>query len=448
MDEGSEGTINAMTQWRTSALTEIYQTAGVAGIEDLITACANPPIVGNILAETAWRDDIPWPEWIIAKGEDFTLGTPMTQCISGFLCASYSQASNNLPQKVIALGQQAGWDAVKFARFLVLAKPEPETWQLAKICGPKVHAAYWQNVQPRLFRYQEDPEFVLEHLLEAKRPRTVLGCCAASLDRISPRHIYVALQQFLQGEESDVPQIDSYDLTEMLEHLEKSGEIEKTELIRLEFSLFPALGYGQETHAAALYEGVMSEPALFTELICLCYKPKHGEQEEATEVTQAAAKYAYGVLHACKRLPGTRTDGSIDGETFTQFINKTRQLCRDADRLDVCDSKLGEILAHAPADKDGIWPCTPVRKLLDRPELEEMRLGFNIGTNNKRGVTTRGFLDGGDQERDLAAHYREQAERLHNSYPNVAAMLEEIAKGYECDGKGEDVQASLRKEQF
>ena len=105
-------------------------------------------------------------------------------------------------------------------------------------------------------------------------------------------------------------------------------------------------------------------------------------------------------------------------------------------------------MLHAPADEDGAWPCAPVRELLDRPELEKMRNGFHIGTRNKRGITCRLPYDGGDQERDLAAYYRAQATRAQYSHPNVAGMLEGIAKGYEHDGKREDTQANLMKEQF
>nr|VFK09360.1 MAG: hypothetical protein BECKLPF1236B_GA0070989_10089 [Candidatus Kentron sp. LPFa] len=405
-DKGSEERNNTITRIRTSALTEIHQACGMAGIETLITACAEPHIVETTLAKTAWLNDIPWPEWIAEKGEGFAPSAPMTRCISGFLLAISQPASNDLLRKVIALGERHGWDADKFARFLVLVRVEPETWRLTEECGVEVHAAYWQRVQPTIFFHQKEPEFVLERLLEFKRPRTALSCCNSSLEQVSPRRLYAALQQFLQGEETDASQIDPYDLPEMLKRLEKSGEIEKNELIRLEFGLFPALGYGQESRAAALYEGIMSEPSLFTELIRLCYRPKHGGQEEPTETTQAAAERAYSILQACERLPGTRPDGSIDGEELTRFINATRKLCREADRLEVCDSTLGQILAHAPKDKDGVWPCAPVRDLLERPELEEMRRGFQIGTYNKRGITVRAHGKGGGQERALAAQYQ------------------------------------------
>ena len=114
----------------------------------------------------------------------------------------------------------------------------------------------------------------------------------------------------------------------------------------------------------------------------------------------------------------------------------------------MCDQTLGQILAHAPADEDGTWPFSPVRELLDSPDLEEMRSGFCIGIWNKRGATSRSPWDGGDQERTLATYFREQAERVQYSHPVVATMLEGIAKNYERYGKREDIEANLRKESF
>lgn len=309
----------ATVQSRISALTEIHQTYGIIGIENLIAACAEPGIVGFTLPKVPWRDEISWPEWIVAKGGDFTLGAPMTQCISAFIPAIPPPASGDLLQKVIAFGRQAGWDAAKIPRFLIMARMEQEIWRLANSCGPDIYKAYWQGVRPYRVHNKDDLEFILEHLLEAKRPRTALWYCQYSLEKIDPRQLFAALQQLLYAEEKDGPKIEPYHLTKILGRLQNSDEIEKNELIQLEFSLFPALRYGREYHAAALYKAIMSEPALFTDLIRLCYKPEHGEQEKPTAATQAAAKCAFGILYACKRLPGTQADGSIDGEAFTRY---------------------------------------------------------------------------------------------------------------------------------
>lgn len=439
-----------LTLARIAALTEIQNSLGMAGVDTLIAVCNEPSSVGAALAEMNWTE-IQWVEWFIAKGGDFTQGEAMTGCISGILRSTPFPRSIESLEQGMTKADQLSWDIPKRARFLNLARPERETWNLAAACGNDVDMAYWTIAQPSLYRHESDADYlhVLHRLLEAKRPRTALQCCQYELERVDAPQLHSMLKQFLAGEEPDGPRLDSWHLGKMLERLETSNAIEKMALIQLEFGLFPALGYGQEARAHALYAGVMTEPALFTELICYVYKPEHGERDEPiTDAIRAAAETAWKILHACKQQPGAQKDGSIDTNTFTEFIDTARELCRQADRLTMCEQTLGQILAHAPADEDGTWPFLPARDVLDRAELEEMRKGFVIGVHNKRGVTSRSPWDGGDQERHLAAHYRGLAEKVQSTHPGVAATLEKIAKSYEDEGRREDVDAGLRKEGY
>jgi hypothetical protein len=226
--------------------------------------------------------------------------------------------------------------------------------------------------------------------------------------------------------------------------------VDRAQLIRLEFGLFPALRSGRDDEPApALYAAMMSDPNLFTELLCMCYKPTNERHREPlSEGGQVAAKIARDILFHCRRQPGTQSDGTIDRSAFLNFIRETRQLCREADRLSKCDVTLGQILAHAPADPDGTWPFEPARSILDQPELEEIRHGFQIGVMNKRGVTWRALDGGGDQERELASRYHSYAHAVCNSHPNVAVALEGIARSYELEGRREDLDAQLERENY
>lgn len=439
---------DALAPMRESALEEVFKSHGLQGIERLIAECAEPGTVGSSLAAMEWSM-VDWPNWIASKGEDYTPGLHMTWCIGGLLRAMPSPKSVELLRAVLFIGNQRGWDGAKRARFLALARPDRETWQLALKNGAETDKAYWQCVRPDCWQHDDDLSFVMHRLLEAKRPRTALKCCQFVIGQTNPKLLFSALQQFMAGEESDGPIIDSWHLGKMLEQLETGGEIEKFALVQLEFGLFPALAWGQEARAATLYESIMSEPSLFAELISLVYKPRHKEREEPlTEGARTAATHAWKILRACTRMPGTGTDGRIDADAFTQFIDAVRDLCRQADRQAVGDLTLGEILAHAPADEDGTWPFSSAREVLEQLESDDMRRGFSVGVFNKRGVTCRSPWDGGGQERELAVYYRGQAERVQYSHPNVAVMLEGIAKDYECHGKREDDEANFRKEGF
>lgn len=445
--EDPQGTEKVTAELRVSALSEIYQVEGTTGVENLIGICAEPGIVGAKLAEFTWGGAF-FAEWVAAKLESFVTGSHMATCIAGFLRTAPSQASNDLLKKIVEKGGKSGWPPMKLASVLILATPNRETWTLVESCGNDVNAEYWHSIQPHHQIDDEDLNFVMEQLLEAKRPMSALCCCQYKLQKTAPSKIFLALQMLLHCREIDGPKIQTWHLEKMLERLESSGEFERLTLAQLEFGLFPFLQHGEGKIANSLYEAITSEPELLKELICALYKPENGEPEEVTDATQATAERAWDVLHHCKRLPGTQSDGSIDADKFTQFIQETRKLCSDAGRPTMCDQTLGGILAHAPADEDGTWPFGPAREILEAFEVEEMRVGFITGTLNKRGVTSRSPWAGGDQERDLAEHYRDQAEKVQHSHPNVAAMLDHIAKRYERYGKREDVEANLRKEGF
>jgi len=448
-DEEIRGRGGLQQKARNSALIEIFQVLGIDGVERLILECGDAAVVGAALAETGCGKE-KWAEWIAEKGNEFTLGEPMTFCISGLLCRLQEPNSTALIKEILGQADTQKWRAERLASFLVLARAEPACWEQAAACGAETDQAYWSLVNPGLLRGEDAKmDFVLRKLLEANRPRTALRCCQYDLKQVDAKLLFEMLQRFMQGEEPQGMLPDSWHLGEMLTHLEKYEEIEKSALIQLEFGLFPALRYGQESRAALLYHSIMTEPALFADLIRIRYKPAHGEWEEPiTDAHRDAAGTVWSILHGCARQPGTGSDGTIDHDVFRQFINDARELCRQADRLDSCDSIIGQILAHAPSDEDGLWPFAPARKVLEPIEMKEMRAGFHIGARNKRGVTTRLPCDGGGQERDLADHYRSFAEKLHLSQPNVANLLEKIARSYEHDGKSEDAEANLRKEGY
>lgn len=435
-----------LKETRMSALAHIYSTLGICGIENLVISCGNPWAIGFTLS-CIELDDNQLINWIVKNPNNLHSNSKIANCLSGFLHTTPEPV--NIITKLIDHGKTRGWAETEIVALLTLAKPNEETLLLAVACGKETEIAYWNKITPNEFYCAETYSLSLisEKLLEVCRPRTALKLCTYEFKTIYPTLLYKVIHQSLLQEEAGVDFIDSWYLEEMLEYLENSNEINRHELIQLEFGLFPLLAYEQEFRASFLYEGIMSEPQLFTELICILYKPEHEEREEPiNDGLRAAADRAWRILHHCTRLPGTQADGSIDHNAFTHFINSTRELCKQADRLTMCDQTLGNILAHSPEDKDGTWPFAPARDILEYTEMKQMRRGFSVGVWNKRGMTTRSPWDGGNQERILAAHYRTKAAAAQCTHPNVALMLEAIAKDYEYDGKCEDIEAQLRKE--
>lgn len=163
------------------------------------------------------------------------------------------------------------------------------------------------------------------------------------------------------------------------------------------------------------------------------------------EAAQAFASNAWSALHHCKVIPGQGPSGAVNANTLSQWAAEARKLCRDGDRAEIGDQTIGQILANARVGDDGLWPVEGVRELLDLEDGDEIRRGFYVGTMNGRGVTSRGYDEGGGQERALAARYAEYAQGLEN-YPRLADTLMKLQEHYENEALREDVDANLRIE--
>jgi hypothetical protein len=323
------------------------------------------------------------------------------------------------------------------------------TWALGEGLGPEVEEAYWRQCRPDLWLRDasEDFRFALQRLVRAGRPRTALQLCHLDVKNIEPALLMDMIEGLLRGEEPDGALLSSWDVGNVVDALEANSAVDRERLTRLEFGLLRLLGYGGESKARALYSAVMTQPKLFAELINLVFRPRHAERvESSTDQERNAARTAWALLRNSPTIPGQGTGGQMDAKAIAQFVTEVRELCRQSDRLEVCDITVGEILARAPAGEGGVWPHEAVREILDLPEHGDIRRGISTGLFNKRGVTSRAYHEGGRLERDLADDYRRHADALRNAYPLLAATLDLMADSYEHHARREDTQAKLRIE--
>jgi len=441
----------AVGSMRVEALREIYKREGMDGVHRLVESVQTQAHVGWTLALL----EIPAKEvaaWIVGQGGTLARPGPVAEATMHLLQMAGNDYSLEVVHAVLEKARHKQWDSSQRARFLALARAGKVTWEILATCGPEAEAAYWETIELGSWVHCPAEEFEHAHrkLLDAGRPRTALDVCKFCLDEVPPELLAEMLERTVAGEESKGPLPDSWHLGEMVDRLEKPGAIPETRLVRLEFTLVPLLGLGNEQRAKALYSAVTSQPQVFVDILCLVYKPESQDgPTESSDRVRTAARTACSVLRACRTLPGTQPDGSIDEEALVRFIDAARTLCKVADRLTMCDQTLGQILAHACVDQsDGVWPSRSVRDVLDRPELAQVRRGFILGAQNKRGVTVRAPDEGGGQERKLADEYKTWAEKLRSSHPFLAAALDDIAESYEQDGLYEDLEARLQIEGY
>lgn len=144
------------------------------------------------------------------------------------------------------------------------------------------------------------------------------------------------------------------------------------------------------------------------------------------------------------RVPGSRDDGTVDEDALLAWVEKARKLAEQKDRLERCDSKIGELFArHNHKEADGSWPCIPIRDALEEVGTEDILVGFEIGIFNKRGGHFRSLAEGGQQERGLAKDFHAWADSCKIDWPKTAASLQRVAERYEEEARREDAQSLL-----
>ena len=166
--------------------------------------------------------------------------------------------------------------------------------------------------------------------------------------------------------------------------------------------------------------------------------------KSAPEKAIKLAKCGYKLLDSLKRSPGHDTLGELQPELLAKWVKTVREGCAELARLDIADIYLGKLFSCAPEGKDGIWPCEPVREVMEDIQSEKISNGVCTGLYNSRGAHSRG--EGGDQERALAEKYREWARALQYSHSFVASsVLMGMVRMYEHDANREDTEASIRR---
>jgi hypothetical protein len=122
--------------------------------------------------------------------------------------------------------------------------------------------------------------------------------------------------------------------------------------------------------AKVLVRALSEQPPLFVQMLSALYKPSEDSGVEDLEPdnfehARAVPNQAFQLLELWNRIPGTRDDGTIDGEALENWVKEARSLAKAAGRAEVADSRIGNMLSASPLGTDGNWPAEGVRDVLD-----------------------------------------------------------------------------------
>jgi hypothetical protein len=336
------------------------------------------------------------------------------------------------------------------ARLLQTAPDLAEAWHLASDLGEEVERPYWREFSPT----GRGPDFALVNEAAASMLRfdrvvgalDLLNLYVRSDDRrVSPDLVLDALERLIvlsQSHDEPIQQLSSYELNGLLDYV-RDASVSEDRLATLEWQFLPALGY--DARSPVLERQLARDPKFFVEILSLVFKPKNSDRD--ADVQPHVAQNAYRLLDQWRIIPGSTAEGEpVDAAALVEWTEETRRLLVEADRREIGDVQIGHVLAHAPGDDDGTWPTRPVRDLIERIASSDLDDGFRVEIFNKRGATSRGLFDGGEQERVLAQRYNDWATRIADEWPRTASVLSDLARGYEHDARREDDEAERRRE--
>lgn len=344
------------------------------------------------------------------------------------------------------LESEAGkqWSSEKRAALLVSLPHDKPTFDFVESLGAADEAAYWQLACPWRIEARSDLALAVRKLIAAGRPG--MACRILSLSTrkdgagVPPELVADALEGLLAGPPDMTP--EGYDIEELLNTLVKAEGFDRDRVALLEWALLPA---GGRRSPKVLHQKLAEDPAFFAAVVSwMCGR----KDEDSTEpLPDELSSRAYRLLHSWRQVPGSLSDGNIDGAALKQWVAEARQALEERDLLGIGDQKLGEALSGSPAGSDGAWPHEAVREVIEEVRSDDVETGIALGKFNSRGVISRSIEKGGDDERSLAREYSKHAETVRNGpWPRTAALLDGMATDYRAHGRHEDRRTELDAE--
>lgn len=442
----------ALRARRADAVGAILSAGGVEAVLEFAGAVEQPHAVGAALADyDASSDDA-----VLASMDAAPDST--TLAALGYFGQRYAELGREGLERMIAnrsLTPQVTADLLRSP------PPRERTWSGVDGFGSEVAAEYWARVGYGDLGVPEETRDLVEvsgRLRGAGRCESAtillsLGTADHGLRLEFAEEAAACLEQLI---EHSLPaswnrNTAQWHLAALLEVLDRHhGSLAAGRAAAIEWHLLPLLQQYPALKAPSLYREMVRDPAFFVRLVELAFRPAEArgtDRPALTEAQQSHALNAHVALHRwpeSRFAPGAEEASNIGAEQLAEWVERAREHLAAIDRTEAGDTMIGTALAASPTDPDGEWPGTAVRDLLEQLQNDRIDAGLCTAVMNRRGVSRRGLAEGGVQERELAAGYRQKA-RHFCQWPRTAAMFDGLARTYEHFAGIEDREAEAHR---
>jgi addiction module HigA family antidote len=440
-----------VSKLRQAALRQVWNEAGYSGIVRLcLLGDASFAIGSHVVTGVLDEQQVLAFIYSLVSDQSQEFRPKLDRCLSGILARLEAAVRHQVLATMIERFHTEGEaGAIKVQRLLQHAPFGAETWIYVDKLKPEAREKYWKQVSAYWNRHSPaELNRSIDELLNVERPHVAFATLMDFKDIDSKR--LIRLLDKVARSSSAPPNFEpsGYYLSEALEELSRRTDVPREELTRLEFTYIQMLRHSE--HGIPNLERELSEsPDLFIQVLALVYKRSDNGEDppelrlQNVENAKAVAEAAYALLTDSKLIPGTNEHGQIDASRLGSWLFKSRALAREHARKEIGDFVIGQLLARCPIGADEVWPCEPVREVLEELGTAEIARGLSNSVYNSRGVVWR--EEGGGQERRLAEKYRSWSTSLANQYPFVAKILADIAATYDQDAVREDTETRVRQ---
>ncbi|TWB93196.1 Xre family transcriptional regulator [Bradyrhizobium macuxiense] len=436
---------------RAAAAEKFLQDHGTESLFELIDVVREPGYLGQSIAESSLPENTRKELLVRALRSEREKDQAFAR---GLVWTWYFAAGPEWAEGLFDEALRGAWGDKALLTILLALPVTGWVWALTRRADEAIEGSYWKRLNILWSKEDDaDPAYAVEKLIEAGRARAAVHFIGYHLhdgrtfaSDLLTRTLFDAVRQPVEGE------LDMNDRTmfqhyaqEIFKRLDEADDVSTKTLAQLEWQYLPMFERSPRK-AKAIMSELAINPDLFVQLITAIFRPSQDSgvvdpPVENEEQARNIASQAFRLLRLWDVIPGTAADGSIDGAKLEAWVKEARKLAHAKGRGLVADQKIGELLSASKTDADGIWPAVPVREVIEAIRSRDLETGVMIGKSNRRGVTSRAYGDGGDQERQLAKQYRDWSKATAFDWPRTSGILENLAKNYDHQAKAHDEDA-------
>lgn len=305
-----------------------------------------------------------------------------------------------------------------------------ELMNLVPVYLPGNEAEFWGAVQiPSYYSRHADYDVisVVHTLMKHQRTPAAILLLGDAVNDLQPDPQLVCDMLVQAPTEQKLEKVDPDATRELIRYLQESSKIDLKTLSQIEFFYLVWLDEDSEVKPKAIEYLLANDSLCFCELMAATYKKRHADSEKKA-LPKAVSNRIFQITFQYRVVPGTDWNGNFCSDVFEKWIKEVVEWSRENDRFEVSMHTVGGALSYVAFDDAGLVDASIMAEL-NKPENEELRRGYKLGTFNQRGVH---WIDPeGKPEKELAEQYQKRAEAVEAlGYSRFAGLLRDIATGY------------------